>query len=611
MNLSGALKRKMIYAAIIALLLLPLYRLGQPLTESGGGALAKLRQKHGLAESDLGEIDPASDSMRLATLGMRGVAATLLWKKSDDYRKMQEWDRLSATLDVLALLQPHFEKVWEHQAHNLSYNVSVEFDDYRQRYNWVKKGTEFLMRGVRRNRRAPRLQWYTGWFFGQKMGVADEHVQFRRLFSDDKPFHELVSQQGINVEDADGRGPYNKPDNWLVGRLWMKHAYNLVDNEQVPLLRKNPLHFYQDAALWRSHHGIALEEEGVLDQRAGNAWRLATVDWNDYGQRDIPTYDGYTIRLGDIELFRQRSNELSGKFASLTEGLEDRLRQERLDALTDEEEEALDTPVPDRTQKQALIAAKANARLFVSREDVVRALPAEKQLSVLQLLAELAVVETKSRKIAGYRDQTNFDYWYTRTLAEQEESTLEARQLVYNAEKDLDDADLDAALTKYEKAFRMWRDIFDRYPIMVTDSTADDLSESIQRYKRILDQDKLPDDFPLKAFAELKGETGEFRMSADSYLQQRELEKRDLAEKEKEQEKEKKDSEKETAQPDAKPESAAPTPDKDEEKKEAADVKKEEADAKPAAEAKPDAASEEEKPAADSDSGKEPAEKPE
>ena len=71
-----------------------------------------------------------------------GVAATLLWEKAHEYRVMHEWDRLKASLNNIALLQPHYERVWEHQAWNLAYNVSAEFDDYRQRYEMVREGTE-------------------------------------------------------------------------------------------------------------------------------------------------------------------------------------------------------------------------------------------------------------------------------------------------------------------------------------------------------------------------------------------------------------------------------------------------------------------------------------
>jgi hypothetical protein len=115
--------------------------------------LAQLRTQYNLGQSDLGEIDPASEAMKLATMGLRPVAVITLWEKANEYKMKEDWDNLSATLNQIIKLQPNFITVWEFQSHNLAYNVSVEFDDYRQRYHWVKRGISFL---DRRNPLQPR-----------------------------------------------------------------------------------------------------------------------------------------------------------------------------------------------------------------------------------------------------------------------------------------------------------------------------------------------------------------------------------------------------------------------------------------------------------------------
>ena len=99
MNQSTAFRRKIIYLVILVATLVPLYLLGQPSdgTIDSGGQLAAMRQEYGISESDLGEISPASETMKLASLGLRGVAATLLWEKAHKYRVLHEWDRLKAS----------------------------------------------------------------------------------------------------------------------------------------------------------------------------------------------------------------------------------------------------------------------------------------------------------------------------------------------------------------------------------------------------------------------------------------------------------------------------------------------------------------------------------
>ena len=92
-----AFQRKVLYLGIMALLMIPLYMIGHPAAGDPmsnkslpGGKLAKLRTLHDLSQAQLGEIDPASESMKLATLGLRGVAANILWTKANEYKKKRE-----------------------------------------------------------------------------------------------------------------------------------------------------------------------------------------------------------------------------------------------------------------------------------------------------------------------------------------------------------------------------------------------------------------------------------------------------------------------------------------------------------------------------------------
>ncbi|WDQ19110.1 IRE (iron responsive element) [Rhodopirellula sp. P2] len=527
MNRTTVLRRKLVYLMILVVMLIPLYLLGQPSGGGGegGGRLAQLRGKYDIAESDLGEISPASETMKLASLGLRGVAASLLWKKSHDYRVMHEWDRLKATLNNIALLQPHFDKVWEFQAHNLAYNVSTEFDDYRQRYEMVREGTEFLTKGVNQNRKAPRLVWYTGWFYGQKMGMSDEKQQFRRLFSEDEQLHEELLKENIAVDSPEARGPTNKPDNWLVGRLWLNRGYDLVESG-VQIRRQTPLNFYETGPKWRLKHAEAIESEGILDERAQNAWQLASADWKAFGNRSVPTTAAFTIKLGQLdELIRQRAD----KIETLEEVAGDAYlaaRAKAIEKLGPVQRDALSTPEEQRTKSQQSIAEKAEDSISVNYDEVARSAQQSKQLAALQLVEDIKDLDERILKTEGYRKQINYPYWDTLALAEQEERTVRARRLIYEAEKANADAELEKAIGLYEEAFEVWAEIFDDYPILVIDDTAQDLYESLRRYRIAIDSDEMPDDFPLKAFVELMGEYGQ--VDQDMYEQVRQTQK-DLA----------------------------------------------------------------------------------
>ncbi|TWT82001.1 hypothetical protein CA13_34560 [Planctomycetes bacterium CA13] len=508
-----ALGRKLIYLVVMLAMLVPLYMLGQPSGGSGdsGGQLAEMRDKFNIAESDLGEISPASETMKLASLGLRGVAATLLWGKAHHFKVLHEWDRYKATLNQISLLQPHFDKVWEHQAHNLAYNVSTEFDDYRQRYEMVREGTEFLTKGVRQNRNAPRLIWYTGWFYGSKMGTSDEKTQFRRLFADDEVLHKSLVEQGINVDSPEARGPFFKPDNWLVGRLWLNHGYDMVDSG-VKIRRQTPLNFFETGPKWRIKHAEAIEDEGVLDERARNAWELASETWQQFGERSVPTTSPFTIKLGQLdELVRLKALRLA-EFRELT--------GEELPGIENQWQ-------PDYMP----FAKKA---------------PDADRMRAIELAGELKDIEERRVKTDGYRKQINYPYWDMLAQAEQERRTIKARRLIYEAEKANEAAELDKAIEKYEEAFAIWAEIFDDYPILTIDDSAQDLAKSIRRYSIAIDSEDLPEDFPLLAFVEMMGEYGQ--VDAVLYEEVRNTQKAKLAERKKELEEQEREREREAAE---------------------------------------------------------------
>ena len=221
--------RKIAYIVLIAILLFPLYRLGSPSQReadgsmSAGGVLAQTRSELDLSEANLGKIDPTGSAMKLATFGMRGVAISLLWNRSREYEKRADWDNVIATANQIITLEPHFITIWDFVGWQLAYNASAMFDDYRERYRWVIRGFEFVQKGTVYNRTAPKLYVRTGWTISQKIGIADEKKQYRRLFREDDELAARQAEQEIYVTNR---------DNWLLGHAFYKKAEDLYENHQ-------------------------------------------------------------------------------------------------------------------------------------------------------------------------------------------------------------------------------------------------------------------------------------------------------------------------------------------------------------------------------------------
>jgi hypothetical protein len=495
MSSQSSFVRKIIYLVLIAVLLMPLFWLSQPATSAGkgeqgspGGKLAQLREQYKLSESQIGEIDPASVSMKLATLGMRGIAANVLWTKAYDYKMRKEWTKLMATLRQITKIQPHFINIWSSSvAWNVSYNVSVEFDDYRQRYRWVMKGIDFLKEGIKYNQNQPRLLWDMGWTISEKIGKADESKEFRKLFKAD--------------DDFQGSRPMALRDNWLVGKEWFAKAVKMVD-AGASMLGKGPLIFRSNGPMCQMYFAEYLEKDGTFGEVAKRAWVDAGNDWKQYGNEEIPTswtddttQEPIVIRLNDQEMREKTAKELVAKLDAIEPGLRQKMVEERRAALSPAQRKAFDTPPAKRTAKEAELAMQAQMSLDVTHNEVARRIKGPRHDEAIKLAKDAAKNEQLANYINRYREIVNFVYWRLRAAVEQTDEMIEARRLIYQGDRAYAEGDLVASRDAYQKGLVGWRKVLDKEPSLIPDSTAgDDLYNVIKRYRRILAQ--LDEPFP-------------------------------------------------------------------------------------------------------------------
>jgi len=468
----------------IGVLLIPLSVLSQPADSSSpGGLLAQMRAEEGLSQANLGEIDPTSETMRLATLGLKNVAVTLLWDRANYYKKVEDWTNLSATLEQMTKLQPNFYSVWDFQAHNLSYNISVEFDDYHDRYAWVMKGIEFLRDGIFLNTREPRLLGRMGWFIGQKIGKADEKLQYRRLFKQDDDFHE---------RDRPGR-TLPERDNWLVGREKYISGQELVDSGAP--LKTTPLIFHSEPMMTAINYARALEEEGVFGEQGRNSWTLAGDEMRRYSVRDIPTTWDLPIRLGLEEEMQQQAERIAGELEELLPGKFAELEARLKSALPAEERTALDLPMMERTDDQQRLAYEATQKITVTWPMVAREAPADMREKAMRMARDYQEASETAQIIHRYREIVNFDFWRASCEAGITEDLLAAREATWRAERDFENARLQPAKEAFEEAFAAWRRVLDQFDILREDQlTADDIKAVVDRYRQVLDQ--LDEPFP-------------------------------------------------------------------------------------------------------------------
>jgi hypothetical protein len=495
--------RKIIYGVLIALLLIPLYKLGGPATiatrnekADPGGKLAQVRKEYGLSEVQLGEIDPTSVTIKLATLGLRGVAANILWEKAIDYKMRKDWANFGGTLNQITKVQPHFINVWTNQAWNLSYNCSVQFDDYRERYRWVIKGFDFLKEGMKYNERQPLLQHELGRMVSQKIGKADEVKQYRRLFKEDDDFNAGV--------------PVALRDNWLVGKQWYEKAVEMVDTMPgVTMMGKSPLLYLHESPLCQMYYAEGLEKDGTFGEVAKGAWATAGREWHHYGEADITTpitlegaREPLKVHLNDQEMHEAAAKKLIVRLDSMQPGLREKIIAEKKAKLTPQQRQALEVPAPKRNAKEYRLVQEAEEATKVTHDEVAHRITGTKRKKeAIRLAKEIAQHEQIAFWINHNREVVAFVDWRRRADAEQTPELLTARKLVYQGDRAFAENDPVAARNFYRDGLAAWRKVIDLHHEYLTDQVSgEDLVDMIKRYRRILGQldERFPEPFILQ-----------------------------------------------------------------------------------------------------------------
>ena len=88
-------------------------------------------------------------SLAFATVAMgafRGLIVDILWMRADKLKEEGQFFDARQLAEWITKLQPRFAAVWEFQAWNMAYNISVAIPATQpeQRWRWVKNGYELL-----------------------------------------------------------------------------------------------------------------------------------------------------------------------------------------------------------------------------------------------------------------------------------------------------------------------------------------------------------------------------------------------------------------------------------------------------------------------------------
>jgi hypothetical protein len=412
--------------------------------------LEAVKKERDLGEAAIGRIDTSSFMMKLFLLGgFRGIVADYLWTRAEDYKKQHDWDRLAQTVEMITKLQPHFLAIWTYQSWNLAYNVAVEWDAPEDKYQWIKKGIQFVQQGVKKNQKSPDLVWDTAWYYYHKLGFSDESIILRRLFRDDE------DTEFKKYYDPEMKQEMVGDDNFKLGYGWFSSAVRLVDSgvgvrvtegtadtiqyvDPAPQRKGRPddIAFRSMPAHGQTRYALSLEKMSMygiparFGEKAKTEWAFALNEWVNFGKH----------------VFQSHNEILDPKTQKL---YRDKVQ------------------LDDASDAAKLKAMSPNQRYWTER----------------------------------WADQMNYRYWKQRCLAEQTDEAVRAREQFYLGTIAYKKGEVDKAAAHFKEGLQVWKKALSEFPTYRDDDLCKkDTGLVVKRYVRALQQagEPLPDDTPFK-----------------------------------------------------------------------------------------------------------------
>ena len=144
------------------------------------------REEMGLVSN--AALENAPPSLAFATVAMgafRGLVVDILWMRADKLKEEGQFFDARQLAEWITTLQPRFAAVWEFQAWNMAYNISVAIPASQpdQRWRWVRNGYELLRdKGIPTNPKSIRLYRELARIFQHKIGgVSDDVHKYYKL----------------------------------------------------------------------------------------------------------------------------------------------------------------------------------------------------------------------------------------------------------------------------------------------------------------------------------------------------------------------------------------------------------------------------------------------
>jgi hypothetical protein len=145
---------------------------------------ASVRLVPGTPAMELGDVPAQAVTLILG--GFRGPYVVWLWMKAEDEKRMKVHFDLLDRYTKIAALQSDYPQMWVFHVWNIVWNVPVQWQSMERKYQWIRRGIEFLGEGYRKNPRSAEIMAEMGRIYSEKIGRSQEAYYYRQRVKEEE-----------------------------------------------------------------------------------------------------------------------------------------------------------------------------------------------------------------------------------------------------------------------------------------------------------------------------------------------------------------------------------------------------------------------------------------
>ena len=232
----------------------------------------------------------------------------------------------------------------------------------------------------------------------------------------------------------------------------------------------------------------ALENNRDFSPRTQAAWEAVQKEGKALSTRFVHIC-GKALPLWIHEAEKMRIVSLEEKLTDMLGEARDMIHSLRMQSLSPEQQDALQTAPENRTEEQAYLASHAENSISVSWETAAGTLAEPQRTRAKNLCAVLHTAKENYRGISSCRDVLNYDYWMAVSTIASTPDGMKARESLQRAERAAETGDFEEAQSAYEEGLTaLQASIMENPKLSSKAGVIEEISNQIGNYKKVIEE---------------------------------------------------------------------------------------------------------------------------